>query len=37
VIDTGLYENPGYVHVIAYDYSSTTWSNWSTTYARIIP
>jgi hypothetical protein len=36
-IDTGLYENPGYVHVIAYDYGSGTWSNWATTYVRMIP
>jgi hypothetical protein len=27
----------GYVHVIAKDLSTSTWSNWSTTYARIIP
>ncbi len=27
----------GYVHVIAYDFSTSTWSNYATTYVRIIP
>jgi hypothetical protein len=35
ITSTGGYY--GYVHVIAKDLSTSTWSNWSTTYARIIP
>ena len=27
----------GYVHVLAKDLSTSTWSNWSTTYVQIIP
>ncbi|MBV9282218.1 MAG: hypothetical protein JOZ41_19220 [Chloroflexi bacterium] len=35
-ISTGLGASTGYVNVMAYDYGSSSWSNWSTTYVSSV-